>query len=364
MVGSCDPSRGCVFTDQRTALNISADTRRFVWRRVDVGVDLYYDQACVPWSGNWTQSDEPHDNYCGPTAGMNVLDWYGTPSSYAQLGSEMKTNDWMSGWDLAWDCALLCGILLPDPSCIAACMGAADYFTDVGTSPDNMESALRKHSIVGANTGYLLYRRGGNPGLEGLERLLAQGSPVIGLIWTGSTLHWVTIVGTYNQEGTVMVRLANYGDESWEWLVHQWRFAGLDWPVTDILSGKGIEPDTRLYYERTTLLTAGQSLSMGQELISTDGRFDLTVDTAGHLVLFPLPWTPGNYLWSRNVANGQILWMQDDGNLVLRNAAGDALWASNTSGHPGAYLALQNDGNVVIYDAGNSPLWATNTGGH
>jgi hypothetical protein len=53
--------------------------------------------------------------------------------------------------------------------------------------------------------------------------------------------------------------------------------------------------------------------------------------------------------------------MQTDGNLVVYDLRGNALWASNTNGHPGAYLIVQNDGNLVIYDSANHPLWASNT---
>ena len=53
--------------------------------------------------------------------------------------------------------------------------------------------------------------------------------------------------------------------------------------------------------------------------------------------------------------------MQGDGNLVLYDWYNQPLWASNTSGHPGATLSVQTDGNVVIYDPSNRPLWATNT---
>jgi outer membrane protein assembly factor BamB len=54
--------------------------------------------------------------------------------------------------------------------------------------------------------------------------------------------------------------------------------------------------------------------------------------------------------------------MQGDGNLVIYDADGVALWSSDSSlNHPGAHLAVQNDGNVVIYDADGTPLWATDT---
>ena len=51
--------------------------------------------------------------------------------------------------------------------------------------------------------------------------------------------------------------------------------------------------------------------------------------------------------------------MQTDGNLVIYNSAGNALWQSGTGGHNGsAYtLAVQNDSNLVIYSP-TGVLWA------
>jgi sugar lactone lactonase YvrE len=34
---------------------------------------------------------------------------------------------------------------------------------------------------------------------------------------------------------------------------------------------------------------------------------------------------------------------------------------TGTHNHPGAYLALQSDGNLVIYEANGHPIWASNT---
>jgi hypothetical protein len=40
----------------------------------------------------------------------------------------------------------------------------------------------------------------------------------------------------------------------------------------------------------------------------------------------------------------------------------NAIWATNTAGNPGAYLAVQNDGNLVVYNAaGTKALWASGT---
>ena len=51
-----------------------------------------------------------------------------------------------------------------------------------------------------------------------------------------------------------------------------------------------------------------------------------------------------------------------DGNLVLYDAAGVAVWNSNTVGHPGAFAQMQDDGNLVIVE-GTTPHWETRTAG-
>ncbi|MCQ4042031.1 hypothetical protein [Streptantibioticus rubrisoli] len=66
--------------------------------------------------------------------------------------------------------------------------------------------------------------------------------------------------------------------------------------------------------------------------------------------------------------------MQPDGNLVAYlktggSGTGPAVWASRTSGHPGAYAYMQSDGNLVVYPSGGGPggggaLWASGTWGN
>jgi surface antigen len=73
-------------------------------------------------------------------------------------------------------------------------------------------------------------------------------------------------------------------------------------------------------------LVNGQQMHSNQYILSDDGRF--------------------------------VLLMQSDGNLVEYTASG-SLWASNTAGHPGAYLGMQSDGNVVIYSSSGTVLWST-----
>lgn len=50
--------------------------------------------------------------------------------------------------------------------------------------------------------------------------------------------------------------------------------------------------------------------------------------------------------------------MQNDGNFVVYDAGGVALWSTGTVGNPGARLAIQDDGNLVVYRADGQALWA------
>lgn len=67
------------------------------------------------------------------------------------------------------------------------------------------------------------------------------------------------------------------------------------------------------------------------------------------------------YLQSSN--GSYKLYLQGDGNVVLRNAASAALWASGTNGKGGTRLTMQGDGNLVLYTSGGQAVWATGTNG-
>lgn len=58
-----------------------------------------------------------------------------------------------------------------------------------------------------------------------------------------------------------------------------------------------------------------------------------------------------------------VLIMQDDGNLVLYNAA-EALWASGTAGSGATRAIMQFDGNLVVYDGSSDAKWSTGTHDH
>ena len=110
------------------------------------------------------------------------------------------------------------------------------------------------------------------------------------------------------------------------------------------------------------LLRAGQSLYVGQMLVSQNGNFQLVLQPDGNLVLYQV--SPTLALWSSQTAGqpSSELVMQPDGNLVLYDQATppNVLWNSQTYGHEGAFLLLQDDGNLVVYT--EIPCWSAGTG--
>lgn len=109
-------------------------------------------------------------------------------------------------------------------------------------------------------------------------------------------------------------------------------------------------------------LNPGQRLTALDPVDSCDGRFRFTMMIEGHLVLTKNFFT---IIWSNRVGgSGHRLEMQTDGNMVVYNASGSAVWSSRTAGRNGAALFVQDDGNVVLYSHTGTPIWSTGTAGH
>ena len=109
----------------------------------------------------------------------------------------------------------------------------------------------------------------------------------------------------------------------------------------------------------TTGRFEGRVLAPGREAEAADAPHNLMNEAHGHAEL-----GPGEELVSRNGRFAAA--MQADGNFVVsdRQAAGGpaAIWDTGTAGDaPGGHLAVQNDGNVVVYDAGGEAEWASDT---
>lgn len=106
------------------------------------------------------------------------------------------------------------------------------------------------------------------------------------------------------------------------------------------------------------MLNANEALLPEQVVSSADGRFHLTFQQDGNLVLS----MGSDPIWATDTAGTPIqALMQGDGNFVVTTSLGT--WHTDTYDNPGAYLMVQSDGNVVVYSSGFLPLWASNTGG-
>lgn len=139
--------------------------------------------------------------------------------------------------------------------------------------------------------------------------------------------------------------------------------------VYNCLRARGIPADTirwREYITRTPerewavcgdTLATNQKLDRGQWLQSSDGRYRLIMQGDGNLVLYN---AGGRAIWATN-RSGVFAIVQGDGNLV-EYASGGPVWASNTVGTGANRLVVQNDGNLVLYSPSRA-VWASNTVG-
>ena len=102
------------------------------------------------------------------------------------------------------------------------------------------------------------------------------------------------------------------------------------------------------------------SLSAGQTVSGLTRLLKMELDC--NLVLYSVnDGVVGGNLWSSGTSGAGDdceTHFQGDGNLVVYDGSGQALWHSSTSG---AELRIQADGNAVIYHIGGSALWQTFT---
>ncbi|HUP57617.1 MAG TPA: hypothetical protein VM598_09215, partial [Bdellovibrionota bacterium] len=111
-------------------------------------------------------------------------------------------------------------------------------------------------------------------------------------------------------------------------------------------------------------LPPNQALRPGHSVFSPNGRYKLTYQNNGDLVLINVSH-PNDPLWHSGTQGqpGQVT-MQLDGELVIFDAENKKVWGSKTSGNPGAQLSLRDDGNLVIYSRDTKVLWETDTAQH
>ena len=165
-----------------------------------------------------------------------------------------------------------------------------------------------------------------------------------------------------------------YGSEAWEpdlYFVSNWTGDPLpqthEWSTGTYM--RSLRDFVNTYIPTPTSvhgLRPREFLSVGSQRLSPDGRFALTYQTDGNLVLTG----PNGHIWDTGTVatSGRAptrVTLESSGNLVVfhqNSSTGleEAVWMSNTLSFPGAYLVVQSDGNLVMY-YGRTPIWETNT---
>ncbi len=110
-----------------------------------------------------------------------------------------------------------------------------------------------------------------------------------------------------------------------------------------------------------TFLTAGQQLTAEASVFSPNSQFELKYQGDGNLVLYSGPspqWAINCWPTCADIGGPGRAEMQHDGNFVVYNSQGVAVWASATDGNSGAYLSVHNDGRLIVYSASGAVLWS------
>ena len=104
-------------------------------------------------------------------------------------------------------------------------------------------------------------------------------------------------------------------------------------------------------------LTAGQKLSKGDSLTSSNGDYTLTLQEDGNLVLA----ARGDAVWATGTDGQGVVRaeVQTDGNFVLYSNQ-KPVWHTDTKGKKNVKLVLQDDRNLVLY-AADGPAWSSRT---
>jgi len=104
-------------------------------------------------------------------------------------------------------------------------------------------------------------------------------------------------------------------------------------------------------------LAIGEQLSGGQNLVSADGRIAAALSKDGS---FTVDGPDGN-LFSAGTGGhpGDRVIMQTDGNLVIYDVSGKALWSTGTWGHPGATALLRSGGTLSVESVAGVTLWSS-----
>jgi hypothetical protein len=168
-------------------------------------------------------------------------------------------------------------------------------------------------------------------------------------IWTAKTMAWNDFKGKNPHTDHLHIGQSWFGAQHPE--------------IIDVFRGL---PDNRGRIIRNTTdvplvgvaatMATNEFLRWDESRLSDNQRFTFVHQADGNVVLYD---DQGTALWSNGTVglDSDLLLMQDDGNLVLYATDGSPLWSSDTFGNPGAQLEVHDEGKIMIVDPDRRPLF-------
>mmetsp|Transcript_10092 Transcript_10092/g.24089 ORF Transcript_10092/g.24089 Transcript_10092/m.24089 type:complete len:1078 (+) Transcript_10092:217-3450(+) len=101
-------------------------------------------------------------------------------------------------------------------------------------------------------------------------------------------------------------------------------------------------------FDSVTVLRSGQRLERGEFVSSPSGAYKVGVTNGGNFVLQD---RSSRTLFESGNSDGYRLYMQSDGNMILRSQGGGARWVSRTYDNRGASFILDDGGQLSIVSA-------------
>ena len=105
----------------------------------------------------------------------------------------------------------------------------------------------------------------------------------------------------------------------------------------------------RTIYPSKVVLKPDRGMKEGDIVYSPSRQYRVLLDDFGDFVVQDS--STSSTIWSAGILWGSEVYLQGDGNLIVRNVNSTLVWASNTNRNPGAQLVLDDGGQLAVVKA-------------
>lgn len=164
-------------------------------------------------------------------------------------------------------------------------------------------------------------------------------------IWNASTTGGQTLVNSPN--GTISIMDAN-GKVLWSRKATQGSSIMIQGGQMVLTNGGSVSWGSSSGYTTVSnILNPGESLTIGESRISSNGEWEMTLLSNGNLIIKST--STGQAIWSSNTTNSGAtgVTMKNNGNLVLYGSSGNTIWSSSTN-VAGSSAYISNTGKLII----------------